>query len=357
MGGPPAGRHPRVGRYRRTVTFVADGWSPVGPTGPTTESGLQIGSSYGPPAVSVGGPPFPCFVCVRVARDTVNVDARLESWASRGRHLDVGGRRVFVWEQGEGPPLLALHGFPSSSYDWRRVADLLPERRFVAVDLPGFGLSDKSADADYSLMAQSDVVEQVVGALGIASCDLVAHDMGDSVAAELLARAGEGTLGFTVDRAVLLNGSIFIEMAQLTSGQKLFLALPPRKLALSPPVRVFRRQIRRLFSPDHQPSREEIEMMELLLSHEGGARLVPITIRYIEERRQMAERWTSGLVDFKGDVSLIWGDLDPVAVPAIATRLLELRPATVAVRWSDVGHWPQLEVPERVAAELMRLLP
>lgn len=339
-----------------------------------TESGLQVGSSYGPPAAWSGAHLFQLSLCATGvpapgayvaqrdvsglgARDTLSVDARLESWASRGRHVDVGGRRVFVWERGEGPPLLALHGFPSSSYDWRLVADCLPERRFVALDLPGFGLSDKSADADYSLMAQADVVEQIAGALGITSCDLVAHDMGDSVAAELLARAGDGALGFAVNRAVLLNGSIFIEMAQLTSGQKLFLALPPRKLAFPPPVRVFRRQIRRLFSPHHQPSRAEIEMMELLLSHDGGARLVPITIRYIEERRQMAERWTSGLVDFKGDLSLIWGDLDPVAVAAIATRLSELRPSTVAVRWSDVGHWPQLEVPERVAAELEKLLP
>lgn len=53
----------------------------------------------------------------------------------------------------------------------------------------------------------------------------------------------------------------------------------------------------------------------------------------------------------------MWGDLDPVAVPAIATRLTELRPSTVAVRWSNVGHWPQLEVPDRVAAELTKLLP
>ena len=96
-------------------------------------------------------------------------------------------------------------------------------------------------------------------------------------------------------------------------------------------------------------------MMELMLQHDGGARLVPLTIRYIEERRTNAARWTSGLVDFAGPLTILWGELDPVAVPAIADRLVALRPQTESVRWDDVGHWPQLEVPDRVAAEIERV--
>lgn len=281
---------------------------------------------------------------------------RIAEWERRGRYLDVSGRKVFVWEQGDGTPLLAIHGFPASSYDWRLVADLLPERRLIALDLPGFGLSDKSPDADYSLLAQADVVESIARDAGIRSCDLIAHDMGDSVGAEVLARANEGRLGFSIDRAVLLNGSIFIELAQLTRGQKLLLRLPPRQLPFSLPFAPFRRQLRGLFSPEHPMTQDELAMLEALLRHGGGDRILPITIRYVEERKVRAGRWTRGLVDFRGELSILWGDLDPVAVPAIADRLVALRPSTRSVRWSDVAHWPQLEVPERVAAELRRLL-
>jgi pimeloyl-ACP methyl ester carboxylesterase len=153
-----------------------------------------------------------------------------------------------------------------------------------------------------------------------------------------------------------VNGSIFIDMAHLTSGQKLFLRLPPKRMKVAPPVRLFGRQIKSLFSPQHRPAADEFEMMELLLRHEDGHRIVPITIRYIDERRRNRGRWTDSLVEFSGDLAVLWGELDTVAVPAMADRLVELRPDTRVTRWPDVSHWPQIEVPERVAAEVQRTL-
>ncbi|MCA1707610.1 MAG: alpha/beta hydrolase [Actinobacteria bacterium] len=284
------------------------------------------------------------------------MDARLEAWSSRGDFLEVDGRRIFWWEQGSGPPVLALHGFPASSYDWRFVADLLPGFRFIAFDLPGFGLSDKSPTGDYTLEGYATVAERLLAHLEVNACDVVAHDIGDSVAAELMHRSNVESLSFQLGRAVLLNGSIFIDMAQLTSGQKLFLKLPARPMKIAPPARMFRRQIKSLFSPQHRPPVEEFEMMELFLQHDGGLRIVPITIRYINERRRNQQRWTDSLVGFAGDLAALWGDLDTVAVPAMVSRLTELRPTTHVTRWSDVGHWPQVEVPGRVAVELQQLL-
>lgn len=284
----------------------------------------------------------------------------LKQWEQHGRYLRPGGRRVFVWERGapsdgDAATILAIHGFPASSYDWRALVEHLGAFRFVAFDLPGFGLSDKSPQDDYSLFAQADVVEAIAAELGIGRCFLLAHDMGDSVAAELLARANESQLGFEVVTTVLLNGSVFIDLAELTPGQKLLLALPKRALPVSIPFAPFRRQIKGLFSSEHPMSDEELSMLERFLYYDGGARILPITIRYIEERREHAERWTSGLVDHAGHLAILWGEQDPVAVPAIADRLLEERPSVEAIRWSDVGHWPQIEVPERVAAELTRI--
>lgn len=283
------------------------------------------------------------------------MDPRIEAWRSRGDFIDVDGRRIFWWEQGEGRPLLALHGFPASSYDWRLLANLLPGHRFIAFDLPGFGLSDKSPDADYTLGGHAVLAERLLRRLGVTTYDVIAHDVGDSVAAELMHRTNSGTSSVELDRVVLLNGSIFIDMAQLTSGQKIFLRLPAKRMRVAPPIRLFRRQIKSLFSPEHRPPPDEFEMMEQLLAHDDGHRIVPITIRYIEERRRNAERWTDSLVGFSGDLAVLWGELDTVAVPAMVDRLAGLRPDTRVTRWPDVGHWPQIEVPERVAAEVQRI--
>ena len=131
----------------------------------------------------------------------------------------------------DGPPVLVLHGFPTSSHDWHRVLDRFARRRRVVLpDLLGFGLSDKP-DQRYSLFEQADLVEAVAGDLGLDEVSLLTHDMGDSVGGELLARSLDGTLSFEVTSRVLTNGSVYIDMAHLTDGQQLLLSLPDERLA------------------------------------------------------------------------------------------------------------------------------
>lgn len=281
--------------------------------------------------------------------------ATIGRWARAGRYLEVDdGRRIFTWELGDGPPLIALHGFPSSSRDWWELATRMPERRFIAFDFPGFGMSDKPPDGDYSISAYADIVEQVAKYLGADRFDLLAHDMGDSVAAELLARVNEGRTSVAIDRCILLNGSIFIDMARLTGGQKLLLRMKPQPMRFPLPVRPFRLQLRRTFATS--PPKGTLETMEALLVRDGGARLLPITIRYIEDRRRNQQRYTDGLVEFDGELITIWGEHDPVSVPEMVDRLVGLRGSTTVVRWADVGHWPSIEAPERLADKLGRLL-
>ncbi len=77
-------------------------------------------------------------------------------WLESGRHVDIEGKRVFVYSCGDGPAVLLLHGFPTSGYDWRGVIDgLKSDYRCVALDFPGYGLSDKPAAYSYSLFQQS----------------------------------------------------------------------------------------------------------------------------------------------------------------------------------------------------------
>ena len=110
----------------------------------------------------------------------------VEDWAELGRKVEVAGEMVFVIDQlateaSGHPPVLVLHGFPTSSIDFAEVLPLIhARRRVVLLDLPGIGLSDK-IDRAYSLFEQADVVESVVAALGIDEVDLLTHDMGDSV--------------------------------------------------------------------------------------------------------------------------------------------------------------------------------
>ena len=127
-------------------------------------------------------------------------------------------RDVPAVEESGRDPLLVLHGFPSCSYDYRGVLPALSaERRVVLLDFLGCGLSDKP-DRRYGVRMQADVVEAVVASTGLERVAMLTHDMGDSVGGEVLARDLEGTLRFEVTNRVVTNGSIYMDLVQLTAG-------------------------------------------------------------------------------------------------------------------------------------------
>src|SRR4051812_10508066 len=161
------------------------------------------------------------------------VGAAVIAWEAAGERVAAGDHQVWcarfpttaAGTEGN-PPLLILHGFPSCSFDWSPVLpELRAQRDVVVLDFVGFGLSDKP-DQRYSLRNYADGVEAVAAHFGLTEVDLLTHDMGDSVGGEILARSLEGTLGCAIRRRVLTNGSIYIDMAQLTIGQQLLLGLP-----------------------------------------------------------------------------------------------------------------------------------
>jgi pimeloyl-ACP methyl ester carboxylesterase len=287
-----------------------------------------------------------------------DLPAAVREWRDFGRFIEHEGRRVFVVDTNSHPgrSVVILHGFPSSSFDWHLVLPgLARQARVVTFDFIGFGLSDKP-DVRNSLFAQADLAEAVAADCGLDGCVLVSHDMGDSVAAELLVRQAEGKLGFAIERSILTNGSIFIDMAQLSAGQQFLLQLPDSRLPEPLELGGMRPGLRETFSPDHEPPDAEIDAMVELIRHNGGDQLLPRLIRYIEERREHQARWTSGFVDFPGPLTALWGEKDPIAVVAMTQRLKELRPETEVVTLPDVGHWPSLEAPDRVTEEIMRRL-
>lgn len=280
------------------------------------------------------------------------LSAEASAWRSRGRTVTVSGREIFVQDRGTGEiPIVMIHGFPGSSYDWAGLLDLLPGR-LIAFDLPGYGYSDKSFSASYSLFDQADVVEAVLAELGVDRCVILAHDMGDTVTAELAHRANHGSLIVAIDQIILTNGSIFIDQAQLTRGQRLTLRLPGRASLFTMPTVILRRSLLESFTASAPPPPGALDDLIAMIRHDRGDRLMPKLIRYIEERRVHQERWTAGLVDFAGPLTLVWGTEDPIAVLPMTERMRSLRPSTTVVRLDGIGHWPSIEAPETLAEQV-----
>lgn len=138
--------------------------------------------------------------------------------------VEVSGGRLAYADLGQGPPVLLLHGFPTSSFLWRREAWLLAQRmRVIVPDLLGYGRSDKPKDTDMSETAQAGYVRELLSVLGIDELAVVGHDLGGAVAQMLALDDGPG-----VRALVLLNSACFdawpiegVRMLQATtSGQE-----------------------------------------------------------------------------------------------------------------------------------------
>jgi pimeloyl-ACP methyl ester carboxylesterase len=281
------------------------------------------------------------------------------AWEAVGRQRHLCGHQVFTIDAPPiGPerhePLLILHGFPTSSFDYAAVLDpLRAGRRVLLIDGLGFGLSAKP-DQPYTLALQADLAVAFVAELGLTSLALLTHDMGDTVGGELLARRQEGTWAVDVTRRVLTNGSIYIEQAHLTNGQQLLLSLPDARLSPDVPINAtsLTQSLRDTFSPRSElpaPGSPEDPLpstVEQILRHDGHL-VLPRLIRYIEERRQNQSRFTGAIERDPSPLHVVWGLDDPVAVPSMVDTLLAARPDASVVRLDGVGHYPMVEAPAR----------
>ena len=280
-------------------------------------------------------------------------------WEAIGAQRELCGERIFTVDvpaigDEVHPPLLILHGFPTSSFDYAAVLDgLRAGRRVLLLDMLGFGLSAKP-DRAYTMALQADIAADYVAELGVDRLALLTHDMGDTVGGELLARRAEGGWPVEVTRRVVTNGSIYIEQAHLTDGQQLLLSLPDALLPEELPINAagLTRSLRDTFSaatpevPAGWPE-DPVPPAAAQIVRDGGHRVLPRLIRYIEERRANERRFTGAIESDPSPLHVVWGLDDPIAVPSMVDTLLAARPDATAVRLDNVGHYPMVEAPSR----------
>jgi pimeloyl-ACP methyl ester carboxylesterase len=284
------------------------------------------------------------------------------AWRERGRERTLCGHRIFTVDvpavgPEQRPPLLLLHGFPSSSFDFHRIADrLAADRRLLLFDMLGYGLSDKP-DLAYSLDLQADIAMALVDQAGVGRLDLLTHDVGDTVGGELLARHLEGAWGVEITARTLTNGSIYVDLTRLGPGQEFLLGLADERLAEGLDRSTVMAGVVATFSPAAVVGDEELEAQWEMIDHRDGTRLLPRLIRYVEERRRNGDRWTGAIERHPSSLGVVWGRDDPIAVAAMADRLVQRRPATSLTVLDAVGHYPMVEAPDRFLAAVAGVAP
>jgi pimeloyl-ACP methyl ester carboxylesterase len=260
------------------------------------------------------------------------------------------GHRIAFRRRGAGPTLLLLHGFPTWSYDYAEVAsDLARDHDVITLDFLGYGASDKPNPYEYSVAESADIVEDLTAHLGVKSTRLVIHDYGGIVGQELVDRANRGQLGFAIDSLIMLNCGIVYSAYRPTRSQKLLILPVVGKLLAS---RVSAGRVRSLLDAVRGSRLTDTEFDDLWLgmSRQNGQKLWHLLIKYNAERQIHHRRWEAALASWDGPLHLVWGPDDPVSGRHVLQQAVKVLPQATVTELAGVGHYPQSEAPQAVAA-------
>lgn len=265
--------------------------------------------------------------------------------------VDAAGLRLAYRQEGDGPAVLLLHGWPTSSYLWRSVMDpLARHHRVVALDLPGFGASAKPVDARYDFAFFDGVLDEVLDALAVERVALVVHDLGGPVGLHWATRRPE-----RVRALALLNTLVYPELCTETVEFARTLLDPDRRGALTSDQALA--DIMRDGVAD--PSRMTPEVLAAVTApfQSPDDRVALARAGCGLRRRGLAEiaRW---LPTVSVPVRIIYGEQDrllPDVGQTMARVAADVPHADVTVL-PDCGHFLQEDAPDRVGRLLADFL-
>lgn len=231
---------------------------------------------------------------------------------------------------GDGQKIVFVHGLGGSQSTWQIVLGELAERyRVAAVDLPGHGQSDKSAEADYSAAGLAGAVAEAIRALKVAPAIVVGHSLGGAVALHLALEHADVVSGLALVDSVGLGDEIATELLDLMDGE---------------PGKATARGLLELFFEDQRlvvdRGIDEMAQNQLADGAWAAQRAVASAAfdrsgQRLEVRNQLAQVTTPTLV--------AWGAKDRVIPVAHAVAAVSVLPDAVLKVLPAVGHVPQVE--------------
>ncbi len=274
----------------------------------------------------------------------------LDNWKSGGKYFDHNGSAIFYQSvRNRKDVLLCLHGFPTSSHDYHKIWSKLGEKfDLLAFDMIGYGFSSKPINFAYTTFAQVDFLVALLHHHEIRKLHILAHDYGNTITQELLARAGENRLNFEIETICMLNGALFPETHRPILAQKILIsrfgAIFGRLISDSR----FKSNLSSVFGEHTKPTQLELDEFLRVFKFNNGRRIAHLLIRYMIERHVHRERWVGALQRSKIPFKMINGSADPVSGAHLVSRFREIMPQTDIVELDGIGHFPHFEKPSEV---------
>jgi pimeloyl-ACP methyl ester carboxylesterase len=255
--------------------------------------------------------------------------------------------RLHYLEQGSGDPVLMLHGWPTSSYLWRGIVPIVGEgNRAIAVDLPGFGRSDKPLDASYSFRFYDRVLTGFLDAIGVDRVGLAVHDLGGPIGLHWGAQHPERVSGLA-----LLNTLVFARPSLAVVGFILAARTPGVRAWLTSPAGL--RFAMRLGVHDKSVMTDEVlaTYLEPFAGDDARKVLAKAGTGLSPKGLKKVEAW---LTRIEVPVRLLYGEKDRILPDVAKTmrKVAERVPQAELSTLPDAGHFCQEERAPEIGSAL-----
>lgn len=256
--------------------------------------------------------------------------------------VEAGGLTLAYRELGSGPPVLLLHGWPTSSFLWRGVMPpIARQNRVIALDLPGFGASDKP-DADYGFDFFERAIDGFLAALEIDQVGLAVHDLGGPVGLHWALHRPE-----RVTKLALLNTLVYPEFSEAVLQFLRACRTPESREFLTSPAGL--EAAMRLGVADDRNVTEEVlaGVREPFQTDASRRALADAGIGLDPEGFVEIARLLPSL---RIPVRVVYGEQDPI-LPDIADTVARVKrdlPQTEVTALPGCGHFLQEEAPEAI---------
>jgi pimeloyl-ACP methyl ester carboxylesterase len=268
------------------------------------------------------------------------------------RQIATAEGTISICEAGEGPPVLMLHGLGATKVSFLpTVAALAPDFHAIAVDLPGFGDSDKPIRAGYHPPYFARTMIALLDALGFDRVDVIGNSMGGRVALELGLRYPD-----RVGRLVLLAPSMAWRRSR-PWAIPLKMVMPQLGLIQPAPRGVVEAIVRRVVpgSDEEWTAAGIDEFLRSYLTPRGRSAFYTAARNiYLEEPFGPRGFWTR-LPSLQADSLFVWGEQDKLVPIRFARYVREALPGATHLELR-CGHVPQLEAPEATHTAIRRFL-
>jgi len=276
------------------------------------------------------------------------MNEEVEYWKSKGRYLNFNNNNVFYFQDGYGDDLLIIHGYPYNSFEWKdTITELSKTFKVTIFDLLGMGFSDKPKNHRYYYEEYCEIVNALLDELKITETHIFSHDLGVSVAQELIARETEGKNNFKIKSTAFMNGSLFIDVYKPRLIQKLLSKSPTligKTLSKIMTKTMVNKSVKSVFGPFTQPSDHFLNQQWQILNYKDGKEITYLIGRLVFDKYNYLNRWVHAMQTTIIPMCYICGTFDPNSGIHMAKRYEELIPnPKIYLLNKNIGHWPQLE--------------